>query len=131
MPEEKRRPLVSVTIKDMEMQTFSVGGCGGSGKDTSNSGCRLVHRASGATGEGRVHRSLTRNRQEAFGRLALSDKFQKWIRAETARVMGKPIAETPDQIRARVNRAVDEGLRNGTIVVETRDGVDGVWLRVA
>lgn len=50
--------LFSVTIKDVDMQTFTVGGHGGSGKGTSNSGCRLVHRDSGAVGEGRDHRSL-------------------------------------------------------------------------
>lgn len=34
--------LFSVTMKDLEMQTFSVGGHGGGGKDTSNSGVRLI-----------------------------------------------------------------------------------------
>ena len=40
--------LFSVTRKDLIRQTFTVGGHGGGGKDTSNSGVRLIHPLSGA-----------------------------------------------------------------------------------
>lgn len=110
--------LFSVTMKDLEMQTFSVGGHGGGGKDTSNSGVRLVHRASGAVGEGRDHRTNTRNRQDAFVRLANTKKFKDWHKIECARRMGQVIPETPEQIQERVDRMVDEGLRDGTIKLE-------------
>jgi protein subunit release factor A len=110
--------LFSVTMKDLEMQTFSVGGHGGSGKDTSNSGVRLIHRASGAVGEGREQRNVTRNRQSAFKKLVSSDKFKKWHKIECAKRLGQFIPETEDEIRSRVDRMVDEGLKNGTIKIE-------------
>lgn len=120
-----KKLLFSVTKDDFDMQTFSVGGHGGGGKDTSNSGVRLVHRASGAVGEGRDHRSNTLNRRAAFERLVATKKFKDWHRAECARRSGQVVPETPEQIRERVNRMVDDGLRDGSIVVEygEQDGV--------
>lgn len=112
-----RKLLFSVTMKDLEMQTFSVGGHGGGGKDTSNSGVRLIHKASGAVGEGREHRSNTQNRKDAFLRLVNSQKFKVWHKAETARRMGLR-GETPEEVMARVDRMIADGLVNGQIVVE-------------
>jgi protein subunit release factor A len=91
--------LFSVTAKDFEMQTFSVGGCGGSGKDTSNSGVRLTHRASGAVGEGRETRSNTQNRRAAFRHLIETPKFKAWHAAECARLMGESPA-SEEQVRS-------------------------------
>lgn len=113
-----RKLLFSVTMKDLEMQTFSVGGHGGGGKDTSNSGVRLTHPPSGAVGEGREHRSNTQNRRAAFLRLVATKEFKTWQKIEAARKMGRPVPETVEEIRARVDRMVDEGLRDGTIRVE-------------
>ena len=120
MTKPNKRLLFSVTMRDLEMQTFSVGGHGGGGKDTSNSGVRLTHPPSGATGEGREHRSNHMNRRAAFERLVASKKFTVWHRAETARRLGQQVqvSETPAEIRARVDRMVDEGLKDGTITVE-------------
>ncbi len=97
--------LFSVTMKDLEMQTFSVGGHGGSGKDTSNSGVRLTHRASGAVGEGREHRSNTQNRISAFKKLVASKKFRDWHRIECARRLGRSI----DEEKVRRQAAFGEG----------------------
>lgn len=110
--------LFSVTKKDFEMQTFTVPGPGGGGKDTSKTGVRLIHKASGAVGEGREHRSVLKNREGAFTRLVNSKKFKDWHRIECARRMGKPVPETEEQIRARVDRMIDEGLKDGTIKVK-------------
>ena len=110
--------LFSVTRDDFDMQTFSVGGCGGSGKDTSNSGVRLIHRASGAVGEGREHRSNTQNRKAAFERLVATKTFKDWHRVECARRMGKPVPETEEEILARVDQMIRDGLQSGAITVE-------------
>lgn len=114
----EKRLLFSVGMKDLDMQTFSVGGHGGGGKDTSNSGVRLVHRDSGAVGEGREHRSNTANRRAAFERLVATGKFKAWHKLECARRMGQPIPETPEQIRQRIDREVDAGMADGTIRIE-------------
>lgn len=113
-----KRLLFSVGMKDFRMQTFSVGGHGGSGKDTSNSGVRLIHDASGAVGEGREHRSNTRNRRSAFEKLIATKKFRDWHKIECARQMGKWVPETPEQIMARVDRMISEGVMDGTIRIE-------------
>ncbi len=116
MPEKKL--LFSVTKADFEIQTFSVGGPGGGGKDTSNSGVRLIHKASGAVGEGRETRSNTQNRRAAFQHLVASKKFKDWHKIECARRMGKPVPETEEQIYARVDQMIADGLRDGSIKVE-------------
>lgn len=116
MPEKKL--LFSVTMKDLEMQTFSVGGPGGGGKDTSNSAVRLIHPPSGAVGEGRESRSNTQNRRAAFKHLAESKKFKDWHRIECARRMGQRIPETKEEILARVDQMIEEGLKSGAIKVE-------------
>ncbi len=119
MPQAKERKLLfSVTMKDLRMQTFSVGGHGGGGKDTSNSGVRLIHDASGAVGEGREHRSNTQNRRSAFEKLIETTAFKSWHKIECARRMGQLVPETPEQIMARVDTMIEDGLRSGTIVME-------------
>ena len=112
-----RELLFSVTMKDLEMQTFSVGGAGGGGKDTSNSGVRLIHAASGARGECREHRSNTANKRKAFERLVASKEFKAWHKLECARRMGQRV-ETPEQIMERVDAMIEQGLKNGQIVIE-------------
>ena len=101
------------------MQTFSVGGCGGSGKDTSNSGVRLIHRASGAVGEGRETRSNTQNRKAAFEHLVATKKFKDWHRIECARRMGQKLPETEAEIYARVDAMIAAGFKDGSIKIET------------
>ena len=116
MPEKKL--LFSVTMKDLEMQTFSVGGPGGGGKDTSNSAVRLIHPPSGAVGEGREARSNTQNRKAAFRHLIDSPKFKGWHKLECARRMGQRVPETESEIYDRVDRMIEDGLRSGAIKVE-------------
>lgn len=113
-----KKLLFSVTRNDFEMQTFSVGGPGGGGKDTSNSAVRLIHKASGAVGEGRETRSNTQNRKAAFIHPVNSKKFKDWHKLECARKMGQAVPETPEQILARVDKMIEDGLRDGSIVVE-------------
>lgn len=119
---KERTLLFSVGMKDLEMQTFTVGGHGGGGKDTSNSGVRLTHRASGAVGQGREHRSNTANREAAFARLVETREFKLWHKIECARRMGTRLPETKEEILVRVDRMIEEGLRDGSITVEEQDG---------
>lgn len=113
-----KRLLFSITKDDFEIQTFSVGGHGGGGKDTSNSGVRLIHTASGARGEGREHRTNTQNRRSAFMKLVESQTFLAWHKAECARRMGQRPPETKEEILARVDEMIAAGVADGTIVFE-------------
>lgn len=83
-----------------------------------NSGVRLIHEASGAVGEGREHRDNTRNRRSAFTKLVATEKFKTWHKIECARRMGQWALETPEQIMVRVDKMIEDGMRNGSIVLE-------------
>jgi hypothetical protein len=113
-----KKLLFSVGMKDLEMQTFSVGGPGGGGKDTSNSGVRLVHKASGARGEGRESRSNHQNKRAAFLHLIATTAFKAWHKAEIARRLGCGYEEGPDQLLLRVDEMIATGLKNGQIIEE-------------
>lgn len=118
MAMNSKRLLFSVGMKDFEMQTFSVGGPGGGGKDTSNSGVRLTHPPSGAVGEGREARNNTQNRKAAFKHLIETKEFKGWHKRECARLMGRRVELTPEEMMAKVDRIIEEGLRTGEIVIE-------------
>ncbi len=121
MEDKKKKLLFSVTMRDLKMQTFTVPGPGGGGKDTSRTGVRLIHEASGAVGVGSETRSVTQNRRAAFVKLANSEKFKAWHRIECAKQLGQRVPETEEQILARVDKMIEEGLRSGAIVVEGLD----------
>lgn len=113
--------LFSLTKDDFEMQTFCCGGKGGQKQNSTNSGVRLIHHASGARGECREERHQYANKERAFRRLVESKEFKAWHKLETAKRMGQRVPETKEQILARVDRMIEEGLRDGTIKVEYGD----------
>ena len=94
MKEKPKYLLFSVTIKDCDVQTFRSGGKGGQNVNKVSSGVRIVHRASGATGQATDTRDQFRNKRLAFGRMAKSKTFQAWHKLETARRLGMPSVET-------------------------------------
>lgn len=116
VPQKTSRELLfSVTLADCDVQTFTVGGNGGSGKDTSNTGVRIIHRASGSVGEGREERSQMANKRAAFIRMAQHPKFKAWHRLECAKRRGQKSIE----------QLVEEDMDPSKIKIEVR--VDGVW----
>jgi peptide chain release factor-like protein len=115
----KRTKLFSVTIKDCRVDTFTVGGHGGAGKDTSNTGVRVVHEPSGAKGESTETRSQAKNKSTAFKRMAQTPAFVAWVKREAARLSGgKPVEEV-----------VEELMEPHNIIVEVRDN-NGKWVKV-
>ena len=113
-----RRLLFSVTKKDFIRQTFRSGGKGGQNQNKVESGVRLIHEASGARGEGREYRDQPMNEKAAFKRLIETEEFKRWHKIECARRLGHPVPETPEETMARVDRMIEQGLRDGTIVIE-------------
>lgn len=73
-----REHVARVTIKDCDVQTFRVSGAGGQHRDKTSAGVRVVHRPSGATGQGRESRSQHANKRTAFVRMAESAAFRTW-----------------------------------------------------
>ncbi len=78
-----RRRILSVTLDDCDLQTFSAGGPGGQHQNTSNTAVRIVHRASGAVGVSRDERSQLQNKKLAWRRMAESPVFRAWVQAQT------------------------------------------------
>ena len=113
-----RQLLFSVTMADVEMQTFTVGGHGGSGKDTSNTGVRLIHAPSGAIGEAREERSQLANKRAAFQRMAKSAAMQRWLRMQAAKLAGQP----------SVDELVEREMQPHKLRVETHVG--GRWVKL-
>ncbi len=111
-----RKLLFSVTKKDFEIQTFCAGGKGGQHQNKTETGVRLIHRASGAVGEARDSKSQHANKKAALVRLAATKRFQAWVRVEAARCMGEKSAE----------ERVEEQMKPGNLRVEAR-GESGRW----
>jgi protein subunit release factor B len=93
-----KEKLFSVTIKEMEIQTFCSGGPGGQHQNKTQSGVRLIHKPSGAIAECREERKQHQNKKKAFIKLVNSDKFKKWIKVEASRISGEL-----DIIKSEVN----------------------------
>ncbi len=83
-----RQKLFTVTIKDCEVQTFRCGGNGGQNVNKRNTGVRIIHKASGAIGEGRDQRTQIENKRSAFRRMGESKQFQNWLKIQAARLAG-------------------------------------------
>jgi len=71
----KKELLFSITRKDFDIQYYRGSGDGGQKKQKTSSACRIVHRASGATGTSQDDRSQTRNTKLAFQRCIESKTF--------------------------------------------------------
>jgi protein subunit release factor A len=106
-----RHKVFSVTIKDCRVDTFTCGGKGGSGKDTSNNGVRITHPPSGAVGEARDSRYQHQNKRAAWVRMGKSPAFQAWAQRMAAELStGRSIEDeveammTPDNIRVEVGK---------------------------
>lgn len=106
---EARQLLFSLTSKDFDFSFFAVGGNGGGGKDTSNTGARCTHPASKATATSTETRSQRKNKETAFKRCAETKEFKTWHRLETMRRLGQL-----SEVESRVN----EQMRSSNLKVE-------------
>ena len=94
-----RERILHLTRADFTWQTFRAGGKGGQNQNKRDTGVRCVHPPSGARGEARDHRTQVENRKTAFLRCARSPEFQRWIRLEHARAVGRIEASVEDAMR--------------------------------
>lgn len=109
-----RELLFSVGRSEFEIQTFRAGGKGGQHQNKTDSGVRIIHRASGARGEGRDSRSQIMNKRAALRRLAASPRFQAWLKVEVARRTGEM-----DNIEAVANRWADDQMQSKYLKIES------------
>ena len=89
-------------------------------QNKTDSGVRITHRASGATGESRTDRSQLTNKKLAFERLVESSKFRIWLNRRILEVLeGKTI-----------DQKVDELMQSANLVVEGVDFESGKWVAI-
>lgn len=81
--------LFSVTKDDCRFDYFRASGKGGQKRNKTSSACRCTHIASGAVAQCSGYREKSRNRREAFVKMADTLKFKAWVKIETARVTGR------------------------------------------
>lgn len=95
--------LFSVTRNDFEWQYFRSGGKGGQNQNKVNSGCRCIHRDSGARGEARDSRDQLSNRRNAFIRCIETPIFKAWHKKAIAICLGTPKPRTVEDIMKEID----------------------------
>lgn len=117
MPNKKL--LFSVTAKDCDWQEMTAGGPGGQHQNRKKTAIRCLHRASGAVGFSREHKSQLRNKQEAFKRMAETKEFKNWVRVQASKAMGqRDLEEVVDDMMApsylRIEYRTEKGWEDET-----------------
>lgn len=105
------KPFLSVTVKDCDVAHFRSGGPGGQNQNKRDTGTRIRHRASGAVGESREHRTQLENTKAAWRRMVASHTFRLWLGCAL-------LEERPEDMVVRM--MAPENLK-----IETRE--DGRW----
>lgn len=113
-----KEPFFSITAKDCEWSYTKGTGAGGQKRNKTSSAVHCIHKASGAHGYSESSRSQLDNRQEAFRKMAETDKFKKWIHIEYMKRTGEHY-EVERQIQASLNK----------VKVEVK--IDGKWTEVS
>lgn len=110
-----RERVLSVTLADVEVQTFRAGGNGGQNQNKRDTGVRIIHHPSGARGVARDERSQLQNKRLAFRRMAESPAFRAWVHRQAGE-------------DALIVAAVERELWPDRTLVEVADG-EGGWRR--
>lgn len=109
--------LFSVTAKDCEWSYTKGTGKGGQKKNKTSSAVHCMHRPSGAHGYSEASRSQHDNKVEAFEKMFKTEKFQSWIKLESARRSGLLIE-------------VEENVRKELRKVKVEVKMDDIWVEV-
>lgn len=112
-----KTPLFSLTAKDFEWSYTKGTGAGGQKRNKTSSAVHCKHAASGAVGYSEASRSQLDNKRDAWEKCVRGEQFQRWIKLEMLRRVGK---------LADVDAWVERELRTN-VRVEGRDG-QGKWV---
>lgn len=113
---KEKKLLFSVTASDCRWDYYKGTGSGGQKKNKTENCVRCTHLASRAVGKAEEGRSKQQNKIKAFERMATTEVFQKWVKAEAMRRSGELAI-----IEAKVDL---ELLKNTTVEIK---GEDGKW----
>ena len=109
----ERKLLFSLGPKDFRVDTFRSGGKGGQHQNTTDSGVRITHLASGAVGESREERSQLQNKKNAMRRLTETPTFKKWHKIHCAELMGQHVTIEQEVAKALTQPIKVEVKHNG------------------
>lgn len=108
------KPPTKYTVpdKDLDWQFFRSGGKGGQNVNKRDTGVRVVHLPSGASGESREERSQHQNRVKALRKLGESRVFKAWCSMQLrAMEAGKrSLAEVLDEATSDENLKIEVGV---------------------
>ena len=79
---EKRKPILSITKKDLEITYFSGTGSGGQHRNKHQNCIRIKHPPTGIIVTGTKQKSRMQNQKEAIRSLANHPNFIKWLKIE-------------------------------------------------
>jgi len=113
-----RELLFTVQREEFDFQTFRAGGSGGQNQNKRDTAVRIIHRASGARGESREHRTQGQNRKAAMRRLVQDPRWRVWLAEQVRLHLG--LASVEDQ--------VDRLMQPENLKIEHRD--QGRWAAV-
>ena len=103
--------LFTIFKKDFDIQTFKSGGPGGQHQNKTDSGVRIIHKASMAIGESRSYKSQHRNKRIALKRLIETNKFKIWLNRQIFEINN---GRTIEQI-------VEEEMNQKNLKIEVKD----------
>lgn len=108
-----RKPILSITKKDLDIQFFRDSGNGGQHRNKVETAVRIIHRESGAIGQATEDRSQHRNKQMAFKRLIESKEFNLWIKRKVG------LIPDTEKIKQVVEAQVEEWMQEDNLKIET------------
>lgn len=108
-----RRLVATVRKKDLNVETFRVGGAGGQRRDKVSTGVRITHLESGAVGQSTESRMQGQNKKLAFRKMAETPKFKAWVRIQGAKDY-------------ELDHYVNESMATENLKIEVRK--DGRWI---
>ena len=94
----EKKILFSVEKDDCEWIFTKGTGKGGQKRNKTSSAVYCKHKASGATGYCQEHREQSKNRQEAFKKMASTTTFRNWAKREAYKIMGTDIESRVDEM---------------------------------
>lgn len=94
---KKRKLIKSLTKNDFIWKTYRGTGKGGQKKNKTSNAVMCKHEASGAIGKCEDFREQSRNKKEAFKRMADSAEFKTWMNLEIDNYLGKVKYEEIDE----------------------------------
>ena len=111
-----KKPILSITKKDLEITYFSGKGAGGQKRNKTQNCVRIKHPASGAIVTGQEQKSRAANEKAAINRLVQHPKFDIWLKQQTGQYVLNEIER-----KKEIQKYVNEQMQEKYLKIETFD----------